>query len=208
MTLLALFDLCAVALFAVTGALAASRKEMDIFGFFLLGTVTGIGGGTVRDVLLGQDSVVWIHDPTYVLVCVAASGVTYFTAHLVASRYTVILWLDALGLALFAVMGADKALSVGAHPVTAIVLGMITATFGGIIRDVLAGETSLLLKKEIYVTAAFIGAASFVALSLTLPQNRLALIVGFLLCFAIRGFALRFGWTLPGYKPRPGRDFS
>jgi len=208
MTLLAFLDLCAVALFAVTGALAASRKEMDIFGFFLLGTVTGIGGGTVRDVLLGQVSVVWIHDPTYVLVCVVASGLTFFSAHLVASRYIVILWLDALGLALFAVMGADKALSVGAHPVTAIVLGMITATFGGIIRDVLANETSLLLKEEIYVTAAFIGAASFVALSLFLPQSRLPLIVGFLLCFAIRGLALRFGWKLPGYKPRPGRDFS
>lgn len=208
MSLITFIDFCAVALFAVTGALAASRKEMDIFGFFMLGTVTGIGGGTVRDVLLGQGTVIWIDDPSYVLVCVAASGVTFFTAHLLASRYKVILWLDALGLSLFAVMGADKALSVGAHPVTAIVLGMMTATFGGIIRDVLSGETSLLLKKEIYVTAAFIGAASFVGLTIMTGQTQLALAVGFALCFTVRGLALRFGWTLPGYKPRPGRDFT
>ena len=134
--------------FATTGALVASRKEMDLFGFALLGTVTGIGGGTLRDLLLGTAPVFWVREPAPLLACVGVSAVVYFTAHIPQSRYRLLLWLDAVGLALFAVAGAEKALVVGAAPAVAVAMGVVTATFGGIIRDVLGGESPVVLSRR------------------------------------------------------------
>jgi uncharacterized membrane protein YeiH len=204
--LVAALDLAAIALFAATGALVASRKQMDIFGFALLGTVAGIGGGTLRDILLGELPVFWVKRPEIIVVCVVAASVTFFTAHLVQSRYRLLLWLDAVGLAVYAVLGAEKALAVGAGPVVAIVMGVVTGTFGGIIRDVLGGEVPLLLRRDIYVTAALIGAATYVgadALALATPLGWAA---GVAACFLVRALALVFGWSLPVYRPRPGRS--
>lgn len=119
-SIVAALDWFGIAVFAVTGALVASRKQMDIFGFALLGTVTGVGGGTIRDVLLGALPVFWVQQPAYVLTCVAVSTLVFFFAHVPQSRYRVLLWLDAAGLALFAVLGAEKALAAGAGPVVAV----------------------------------------------------------------------------------------
>jgi uncharacterized membrane protein YeiH len=198
-------DYMAVAVFAVSGALVASRKQMDLFGFAMLGTVTGIGGGSTRDVLLGRLPVFWVDTPIYVLICVAAASITFFAAHRIGSRYQVMLWFDALGLSLFCVAGAQTALAAGVHPIVAVIMGIITGTFGGIIRDVLGGEISLLLKKEIYVTAALVGAAMFVLLDGLDAPFVLSASCGFASCFVIRGLALRYRWSLPPYKSRPGR---
>lgn len=204
--LASVIDHFAVAVFAFSGALVASRKQMDVIGFILLGTVTGVGGGTVRDILLGQTPLSWVHDPSYIIVCIVAACITFFAAHLLNSRYRLLLWLDALGVSLFCVLGAEHALDADAHPVVAVIMGMITATFGGIIRDVLGGEVSLLLKREIYVTAALAGAVVFVGLS-TISGDRMVNVgAGFMCCFIFRGLALHFGWSIPGYKARPGRD--
>ena len=203
---LSIVDIVAVAVFAITGALVASRKQMDIFGFALLGTVTGIGGGSVRDMLLGQLPVFWVKDPTYLAVCVAVSTLVFFTAHIPESRYRLILWLDAIGLSLVCVMGAEKGLGAGAGPLVAVTMGVITAAFGGIIRDVLGGESPLILRREIYVTAALAGAALFVALTLAGIGREFALASGFAACFLIRAPALHYGWSLPAYKARPGRS--
>ena len=198
-------DYLAVAVFAVSGALVASRKEMDVFGFVMLGTVTGIGGGSVRDLLLGHFPVLWVQQPTYVIVCIVVSVVTFYTAHLFQSRYRGVLWLDALGLSLFCVSGAERALEIGSHPIVAVIMGVITGTFGGLIRDVIGGEETLLLRKEIYVTAALAGATVFVILvGLKMPET-FCWGAGFVACFAVRGSALRYGWSLPTYKSRPGR---
>jgi uncharacterized membrane protein YeiH len=178
---------------------------MDIFGFILLGTVTGIGGGTIRDLLLGQQPVNWVQDPSYVIGCIIAASVTFFAAHMFQSRYQVLLWLDAIGLSLFCVLGAERALEVGTHPLVAIIMGVISGTFGGIIRDVLGGEVSLVLKKEIYVTAALLGAATFVGLQIAGVAQTLSFAIGLLTCFSVRALALRFSWSLPTYKSRPGR---
>jgi uncharacterized membrane protein YeiH len=199
-------DWLGLLVFATTGALVASRKEMDLVGFVLLGTVTGIGGGTIRDLLLGAAPVFWIRDPAPLLVCVGVSVLVYFTAHIPQSRYRLLLWFDALGLAVFAVTGAEKALAIGALPVVAVAMGVVTATFGGIIRDMLGGESPIVLSREIYVTAALVGATLSIGM-LTLAGGReAALVVGFLGAFATRGAALRWGWSLPRYRPRPGRD--
>src|SRR5258708_7814301 len=157
---IATLDGFGVAVFAVTGALVASRKEMDIFGFALLATVTGIGGGSVRDLLLGVP-VFWVREPAYVAICVAVSAVVFFTAHIPESRYRLLMWLDAVGLAFFCVVGAGKGLAAGAGPFIAVVMAVITASFGGIIRDVIGGERPFLLRKEIYFTAALAGGLGF-----------------------------------------------
>lgn len=199
-----LLDYVGVTLFAVTGALAASRKQMDVIGFLFLATVTGIGGGTARDLILGVP-VFWVEQHQYILACAAAAILTYFTAHLVESRYKWLLWLDAIALAAYGVFGAYKGFLITGSPVIAVMMGMITGTLGGILRDVLAGEPSVLMRKEIYITAAMIGAVAFVlsrAAGLPLPAG---FGLGFVLAFGIRGGALAFGWTMPAYKSRPGR---
>jgi len=204
---LTVVEFAAVALFAVTGALVASRKEMDIFGFGLMATVTGIGGGTIRDLMLGSLPVFWVKYPSYLVICLTMAALTFFTAHLLASRYRTLIWLDAMGLALVAVLGAEKGLASGAGPLVAVVMGVITAACGGIIRDLLGGEPPLLLSRhDIYATAAMAGAIAFVALTgLGVPRVA-AVCVGIVLGFVIRGFAIRYSWALSPYKPRPGRN--
>ena len=150
-------DYAGVAVFAATGALAASRKQLDIIGFIFLASLTGIGGGTFRDIVLGLTPVFWVQNSLYLAVCVVTAVVLYFIAPLVEYRYRLLLWLDAIGLASYCVMGAAKGLAAGAPPLAAIVTGMMTATFGGILRDVVSGEPSVILRREIYVTAALAG---------------------------------------------------
>src|SRR5690349_17508022 len=124
---LTVVEFAAVAVFAGSGALAASRKEMDIFGFALLATVTGTGGGSIRDILVGNLPVFWVKQPIYLVICLVTSVLVYFTAHLMSSRYRTLVWLDAIGLALVAVLGAERALAAGAGPLVAVTMGVITA---------------------------------------------------------------------------------
>lgn len=204
MPLLQFLDYAGVAVFAATGALAASRKQLDIIGFLYLSAVTGIGGGTFRDLILGTP-VFWIADPAYVMVCALVAVAVFFTAHLVESRYRLLLWLDALGMSAYAVMGAAKGLAATDSPTVAIVMGMLTATFGGMLRDMLAGEPSVLLRKEIYVTAALAGAAMYTLIVLAGLPGFVAAAIAFAVAFLVRGGALRFGWSFPPYRSRPGR---
>ena len=197
-----------VAVFATTGALVASRKQMDIVGFALLGTATGIGGGTVRDALLGNHPVFWIVEPGYLVTCVLVSSATFFLAHIPQSRHALLLRFDGIGMAVFAVTGTETALLAGATPVVAIPMGVITATFGGMIRDVLGGESPLILRHEIYATAALIGAACFVVATVAGVAREAALISGFVLAAAIRMSSLRWNWSLPRYRPREERPPS
>jgi uncharacterized membrane protein YeiH len=201
---IALLDYAGVAVFAATGALAASRKQLDIIGFLFLASVTGIGGGTFRDLILNVP-VFWVANRDYVLICAVVAVLVFFTGHRVESRYKLLLWLDAIGLAAFSVMGAARGLAITGSPVVSIITGMLTATFGGILRDLLAGEPSVLLRPEIYVTAALAGAAIFTLGDVAgLPQIVSGL-AGFVVALAVRGGALRFGWSFPSYRSRPGR---
>jgi len=189
-----------VAVFAATGALAASRKEMDIIGFLFLASVTGIGGGTIRDLILGLTPVFWVQDSVNLLVCSATAIIMYFAAQVVENRFTLLLWLDALGLAAYAVLGTQIGLVSGASEIVAVVTGVITATFGGIIRDVISNESSVLLRREIYITAALIGAALHVVLQyFGLPELLSALLAG-VAAFGLRGGAVHYGWSLPAYR--------
>jgi uncharacterized membrane protein YeiH len=207
-TFAAFLDWFGIVVFATSGALVASRKQMDIVGFVLLGTTTGIGGGTIRDLLLGELPVFWVVSPAYLVTCAVVSCATFFLAHIPQSRYTLLLRCDALGMALFAVTGAEKALVLDSAPVVAASMGVITATFGGIIRDVLGGESPVILRREIYVTAALIGAATFVLLSQLGYARDAGLVCGFVLAATVRLGALQWRWSLPRYRPRAERDSS
>ncbi|KQZ80784.1 hypothetical protein ASD64_10735 [Mesorhizobium sp. Root157] len=204
MNAITLFDYSGVAVFAATGALAASRKQLDIIGFLFLASVTGIGGGTFRDLILNVP-VFWVGNGDYVLICAAVAVLVFFTAHRVESRYKLLLWLDAIGLAAFAVMGAAKGLAITGSPLVALITGILTATFGGILRDLLAGEPSVLLRPEVYVTAALVGAGVYTAGDLAGLSTLAAELSGFVAAFIVRGGALKFGWSFPAYKSRPGR---
>ncbi len=191
------FDYAAVAVFAATGALAAARERHDIVTFAFFAAITGVGGGTLRDLLLDAP-VIWIANPGYLIACLAAAVGVWLVGER-TWRMGALLWLDAVGMAAYAVVGAAKALGLGVHPIPATVMGVLTACFGGVIRDVLAGEPSVLLRREIYVTAALLAAAVFVLLA-GLGVDRLAAgAAGFVAGLALRGAALRWGWSLPAF---------
>ena len=193
-------DYAAVAVFGATGALAAARRKHDIVTFGFFAAVTGVGGGTLRDLLIGAP-VFWVQKPAYILACLAAAMAVWVFGP-GKGRMRVLLWLDALGLAAYCVVGAAKAASLGAPPFSAVVMGTLTACFGGVIRDVLAHEPSILLKREVYVSAALVGAGVFVILQMFGVAGFPAGLMGFLAAFAIRTGAILKGWALPGF---PGR---
>ncbi|MQW46677.1 trimeric intracellular cation channel family protein [Sinorhizobium meliloti] len=206
MPILEFLDYAGVAIFAATGALSASRKQLDIIGYLFLASATGIGGGTIRDLVLGATPVFWVVNPNFIIVCAAVAVAVFLTSHLLESRYRMLVWLDALGLSAYCVMGAAKGLAATGSPIVALVTGALTATFGGVLRDLLAGEPSVLLRPEIYVSAALIGAGAFVLASLAGLPLVATSALGVITAFAVRGSALRYGWTLPTGKAGPGRD--
>ena len=197
-------DYAAVFVFGASGALAAARRKHDIVTFTFFAAVTGVGGGTLRDLLIDAP-VFWVGRPEYLIAPVAAAGAVWlFGAG--RARLVILTWLDALGLCAYAVVGAAKALAFGVPPGAAVVMGVLTATFGGVLRDVLAEEPSVLLKREIYVTAALVGAGVFVILNvLGVPQLPAAL-AGFGAGFAIRAGAIVFRWSLPSFPGRAAPD--
>ena len=197
---LTILDDAAVAVFGATGALAAARRKHDIVTFAFFAAVTGVGGGTLRDLLIGAP-VFWVARPGYLAVTLAAAlAVWIFGWGRRGER--ILTWLDAVGMAAYAVVGALKALSLGVPPLSAVVMGVLTSTFGGIIRDVLAEEPSVLLRRELYVSAALVGAGSFVALQRLGVAIAPASLAGFALAFATRAGAIVFRWSLPAF---PGR---
>ncbi|WP_340148744.1 trimeric intracellular cation channel family protein [uncultured Sneathiella sp.] len=203
-----ILDLIGVAVFAATGGLVASRKEMDLIGFGMMATFTGIGGGTLRDLILDRP-VFWITDQRYLLVCLVVALALYFFASRVQRRYVLLIWADAAGLVAFAVLGAEIARSSGTSPLVAVVLGMMTATFGGLIRDLVADEAPLLLKQEIYATAALASASVYIiAITAFGVSPLIAASIGIVIGFGLRAGAILFAWSLPRYNQRAGRIYK
>ncbi len=191
-------DLLGIAVFAASGALAAARARQTLVTFAFFALVTGVGGGTVRDLLIGAP-VFWVHDWRVPAVCLAVALAVWVTpARLWNAR--AIDWFDAVGLAVYAVFGAAKALSLGVPPLSAVMMGVITACVGGIIRDVLAGVPSILLRPEIYVTAAALAAGAYVALLLGGVPGEVAAAGGAGAGFGLRALAIARGWSIPSYR--------
>lgn len=185
-------DYLGVGLFALTGALVAARARQDLVTAIFFAVFTGVGGGTIRDLVIGAP-VFWIARGGYLEVCVAAALIVFALG---SARLPdrLLLWADALGLSVYSVVGALKAQSYDVPALAAVAMGVLTATAGGILRDVVAMRPSVLLGRELYVTAAIAGAGLLVLLTELGVAHRLAAMLGFLLAFGVRAGALRYGW--------------
>jgi uncharacterized membrane protein YeiH len=191
-------DLAGVLVFASSGALLAAAKRQTLVTFIFFAVVTAVGGGTMRDLLIGAP-VFWIGENAVLLICVAAAIIVWLLPQRLWEGQA-LLWLDAAGLAAYASFGAAKGLAYGVAPLPAIGMGVLTGCLGGIIRDVLAGEPSILMRPELYVTAAALAASTTVGLLLLGVPGAIAGPVAALAGFALRGAAIRRGWSLPAYR--------
>lgn len=191
-------DLLGIAVFAASGALAAARARQTLVTFCFFALVTGVGGGTVRDLLIGAP-VFWVHDWRVPAVCLGIALLTWITpARFWRAR--AIDWFDAIGLSVYAVFGATKAIGLGIPALPAVMMGIITACVGGVIRDVLAGVPSIILRPEIYVTAAALAAALSVGLILLGVPILWASVIGTVAGFALRALAIIRGLSIPAYR--------
>lgn len=209
MTLAALvtvLDYGSVLIFALTGALVASRAQLDPVGFVFMAALTAVGGGTLRDLILNREAVFWVASPSYVLMAAGAALVVFWTAHLLESRQRWLVWLDSVALAVAVAAGAGVAMEMGSPPVIVVIMGIATGTFGGLMRDVVGNEVPLVFKQgELYLTAAFGGAVAAVVLVWLGLDRAEALIAGAVVVWVLRAGSLTFGWALPLYRPRPPR---
>ncbi len=202
MQLVVILDLAGVAVFAVSGALAAGRKQMDLFGVVVLACVTALGGGTTRDVVLGAYPVFWVADPRYVIVAVVAAIVTFIAVRRWNLPRGLLLLADALGLALFTVIGAEKAMSLGVSGPVSVIMGVVTGVVGGMMRDVLAGDIPFICRSELYATAALCGAIAFTLIAGVAHKPTIAVAAAFLITFGLRLAAIYWGLALPSWHQR------
>lgn len=196
--LLQLLDLIGVAVFAASGALAAAHKQQTVVTFAFFALITGVGGGTVRDLLIGAP-VFWVHDWRYLAVCLITALILWMTPSRIW-KPKALDWFDAIGLSAYAVFGVAKSLSFGIDPLPAIMMGVFTACVGGIIRDVLANEPSILIRPELYVTAAVLAAVLFAILLAIGLATPVSAVIAALAGFVLRGLAIWKQWHLPAYR--------
>ncbi len=207
MTLAAFLDFASVFVFALAGGLVASRAQLDIVGFIFVACLSGIGGGTVRDLILGRDQIFWVANPVYLSIICLAAILTFFGAHLIHRRYSLMVWLDAVALSVAVSAGVLTARNLGASWPIEIVMGIMTGCLGGLMRDVVCNEVPLVLKHgELYVTAAFAGSAvSATLIAFGLP-GQIAAFACAGTTFALRAGAIAFGWSLPIYRNAPPQN--
>ena len=203
--LLYALDLVGIAVFAASGALAAGRKRLDLLGVVVLGLVTAVGGGTVRDLLLDRHPLFWLDDPTYLVVIVASALLTVAVARARLARrqalLNALLVADALGLALFSVAGAQIAERAGLPTVSIVLLGTVTGAAGGAIRDVLTAEVPLVLRRgNLYASAAIAGTAAYRALEAGGVHRDAAALAGMVIVAALRFAAIAWRWQLPEFE--------
>lgn len=200
MSLVFTLEMLGTAAFAISGALAASRKRMDIFGFCVLALMPAVGGGTIRDIIIDRVPVFWVSDNRYIAIAVIAALVVFFAPHRKpGSRRQLLIWADALGLALFAALGTEVCLQHNTGPLVAVMLGVTTAVTGGMIRDVICNEVPLILSREIYATAAFAASLAYVLADSLALGGSVSLAAGVITGFAIRGLSILFNWSLPSF---------
>jgi uncharacterized membrane protein YeiH len=197
MSMIYLLDMLGTAVFAMTGSLVARKKQMDIFGVIVIALVTAMGGGTLRELILGTTPVFWVRDPNYVIVALIGVALTILLVRLNLMPQRPLLLADALGLALFTVIGTQAALSANVAWGIAIMLGTMGSVAGGIIRDILSDEIPLILRKEIYATASILGAATYIAASYLQISPTLASLLAAFVTLSLRLLAIWREWSLP-----------
>ena len=201
LSLIYILDLFGVAVFAITGSLAAGRKHMDLFGVVVLAIVTSLGGGTIRDLIIGAGPVFWISDPVYLFVASITALLTFLVSRFHDFPRYILLIADAFGLAVFTVVGIERALAFEMSPGIAVVMGIMTGVAGGMMRDVLSGEIPLILSRELYATASLCGAVVFFIILTAFHSHSLAVFVSILVTLALRLSAIKWNLSLPTFIP-------
>ena len=198
--LLFIVNISAIMAFAISGAIVAARHRLDWVGFVFMACITGIGGGTLRDIILDVP-VFWLQDYFIIIICSITAIVTYFAAQHISKRSKILLWADAIGMALFSVLGAQKALSLDVSITVASIMGVFSACLGGIIRDVIVNDVPVVFQKDIYISGSIIGALSYCLLHTYTPlPEGYALIIGGFAAFIIRALAITQNLTMPAHK--------
>jgi uncharacterized membrane protein YeiH len=196
--LLTLFDILGTISFAVSGVFAAMQRKLDIFGILVIAFITAAGGGTLRDMLLGDVPVVWMRNLMYPVLILATTAVTILFKKIVGNFQSTLLAFDSLGLGFFTVIGLQKGIAFELHPGICVALGTITGCFGGVIRDISLGTIPLIFQKEIYASASILGGiVYFLLLMIPMQENVIELIV-IAIIFLVRMIAVRFQLSLPG----------
>ena len=195
MNLITIIDFIGTFVFAVSGILVAIDKRFDLFGAIILGIVTAVGGGTLRDLMIGATPVSWILNETYLIIILSAVPICYFFKDYVLSLRKGIFLFDTIGIGLFTILGLEKTLSVGLSPMIAIMMGVVSAVFGGVIRDVLSNEIPLIFRKKIYASACLLGAILYLLTKAIFPEW-LAMIVSILSVIFIRILSIKRNWSL------------
>ncbi|CAM4226340.1 trimeric intracellular cation channel family protein [Vibrio agarivorans] len=185
---------------AMTGALSAGRQKMDWFGVMLVASATAIGGGTVRDILLGHYPLTWVANPQYLAITCLAGLLTTGIAHWVIKFKGVFIRLDAIGLVAFSIIGTKVAMNMGLHPSICMVSALVTGVFGGLLRDLICRQTPLVLHKELYASVAFSASGLYLALLEMNISELTATIITLIAGYLLRMSAVRFGWRLPAFQ--------
>jgi uncharacterized membrane protein YeiH len=196
MTLITIIDYLGTFVFAVSGILAAIDKKMDLFGVFILGVVTAVGGGTVRDLLIGSTPVGWLQQPIYLYIIIGALGFCFFFSSLILKLKKSFFLFDTIGIGLYTILGLQKTLDVGLAPIIAVTMGIVSAVFGGVIRDVLSNEVPLIFRKEIYAFACLAGGTLFLIAEQFILEPY-AMILSISVVIIIRILAIKKHWELP-----------
>jgi uncharacterized membrane protein YeiH len=200
LTLLLITNIAATIAFAISGALVAARHRLDWVGFVFMACITGIGGGTLRDTILDVP-VFWLDEYYTIIVCSSAAILTYFAAQHISRRSKALLWADALGMALFTALGAQKAMALGMSIPVATIMGVFSACLGGIIRDVIVNDVPVVFQREIYITASLIGALTYCVVHTYVPIGEgYAVIMGGALAFVIRALAITHKLSIPAHR--------
>jgi uncharacterized membrane protein YeiH len=193
-------DLLGVAVFAVSGVLAAGRKSLDLLGVLVIATLTAIGGGTIRDLLLDRHPIFWISQPTYLVVISVAAALTIVYVRVRRPPGDALLYADALGLALFTIAGAQIAEAAGLSPIIVVLMATITGVAGGVLRDVLCAEIPLILRRDIYATAAIVGASAYLLAKMLGAPRPWASGLGMATVATLRVVAIVRGLGLPTFR--------
>src|SRR5215470_15484812 len=195
-----ILDLMGVAVFAVSGALAAGRTELDLFGVIVIAALTAVGGGTLRDLFLNRHPIFWMADATYLNVSIGAALLTVGYVQVWPPPGNALLVADALGLALFALSGAQVAEAAQCPPLIVVLMGTMTGVAGGVLRDVITVQVPLILRRDLYATAAIVGVALYLLLQACGLQRARAFGAGMVVVVALRLLAIRWGWQLPLFR--------
>lgn len=186
--------------FAISGALTASEKKMDAFGSAVIALITALGGGTLRDILIGSQPVGWLLDPNYLYTVIAALVFSYLFKKWIVKLTRTMFLFDTIGIGLFAVLGVQKTLDFGLAPAIAIMMGAVSAVFGGVLRDVLSNRVPLIFRKEIYATACLAGGSLYFGLTFTSLPDFWNIWIAVVVVMGIRILAVKRGWGLPGIR--------